>query len=669
MEEAEEAEEEELGRKSRKGGRRRKDQREDDDDERVVAPKHQHHSRRTQDHESFQDEDFDLDDRSQKQRSSNTLPAKQEPSRPIIHLPEFISVQKLAQMLGVRLNTFLTQLEEEGFEDARHDHVLDAATSAMFADFHGFEPVMSDQNEMKDLVARPPPEDPTVLPPRPPIVTIMGHVDHGKTTILDYLRKSSVVASEHGGITQHIGAFSVTMPGSERNITFLDTPGHAAFLEMRRRGANVTDIVVLVVAADDSVKPQTIEAIKHAREANVHIIVAINKVDKEEANVELVKQDLARHDIVVEDYGGEYQSIAVSGKTGQGMSELEDAIILLADVNEYRADIDGPVEGSVIESKVTSGGRVATVLVRRGTLKPGDCIVAGTTWARVRTLRDDVGHYLEEASPGTPVQVDGWRGDDPDAGLEVLQAETEQKAKAVVELRREKAETIRKMAEVASINANRTEEAEARAQTVEWEREQGYFERRPHRRPKDNEGWIANDTSGPKRVHFVVKADVAGSTEALVAAISGIGNKEVVANIIHSGTGQVSESDIKMLAATGEVGYAISFNQNVENSARRLAEAAGLQILDHNIIYKVTDDVKDKVADELPPLITQKVLGEAEIGQIFEISVKRKTKKIAGCRISNGIISRSAKVRVTRNGEVVFNGKSLRFSLVLLCAA
>ena len=659
IEEDNEAEATDVSRKSRKGGRRRREEYDEDDDERAIVSGH--HSRRTREHESFQDDDFDLDDRSQTQQSSKTFWEKQEPSRPIIHIPEFISVQKLAQMLGVRLNTFLAQLEEEGFEDARHDHVLDAATSAMFADFHGFEPVMSDQSEMKDLVARPPPEDPTALPPRPPIVTIMGHVDHGKTTILDYLRKSSVVASEHGGITQHIGAFSVTMPGSERNITFLDTPGHAAFLEMRRRGANVTDIVVLVVAADDSVKPQTIEAIKHAREANVNIIVAINKVDKEEANVDLVKQDLARHEIVVEDYGGEYQSIAVSGKTGQGMSDLEDAIILLADVNDYRADIDGPVEGSVIESKVTSAGRVATVLVRRGTLKPGHCIVAGTTWARVRTLKNDVGGYLEEAGPGTPVQVDGWRGDDPDAGLEVLQAETEQQAKAVVELRQEKAETIRKMAEVASINANRTEEAEARAQTVEWEREQGYFERRPHRRPKDNEGWVANDASGPKRVHFVVKADVAGSTEALVAAIRGIGNQEAVANIIHSGTGQVSESDIKMLAATGEVGYAISFNQPVDNSARRLAEAAGLQILEHNIIYKVTDDVKDKVANELPPLITQKVLGEAEIGQIFEVSVKRKTKKIAGCRISNGIITRSAKVRVSRNGEVVFNGKSKNF--------
>ncbi|KEF51376.1 translation initiation factor IF-2 [Exophiala aquamarina CBS 119918] len=603
------------------------------------------------------DEDEMASPRQRRKAAKNRRQRKaSDAARPEVHLPEFISVERLAQALKVKLDPFIAQLEEEGFEGARYDHILDSSTSAMFADLYGFEPVISTAEDAQDLVARPAPEDYSALPTRPPIVTIMGHVDHGKTTILDYLRKSSVVASEHGGITQHIGAFSVIMPGSDRKITFLDTPGHAAFLDMRRRGANVTDIVVLVVAADDGVMPQTIEAIKHAREANVQIIVAINKVDKEDANIERVKQTLAQNDIVVEDYGGDYQAIPVSGKTGRGMADLEEAITLLADVADFRAEIDGPVEGWIIESKVTTAGRVATVLVRRGTLKPGDYIVAGTTWARVRTLKNDAGQFLEEAPPGTPVQVDGWRGADPDAGLEVLQADNEHHAKEVVELRTEKAEAMRATTEVAALNVARSEEADARARQLDWEREQGHHDVAFWRRPKDNEGWIEKASSGPQRVHFVIKADVAGSCEALVHAVSALGNNEIVANIIHSGVGGLRESDIKMLAATGEKGYAISFNQSVENSIRRLAEVAELEILDHNIIYKVTDDVTEKLTDALPPLITQRVLGEAEIGQLFDITVKKKLVKIAGCKVTNGTISRSNSVRVLRHGEVVYTG-------------
>ena len=649
--------------------RRSRSDRDLDDEEDSLMPKAVRASKNSRKRSSWNNEmeyeAFNEDEmkssRNQRQKSKSARNSGQGKSsnsvRPEVYLPEFISVEKLAQALKVRLEPFIAQLEDEGFEGARYDHILDASTSAMFADLYGFEPIISTAEDAQDLVARPAPEDPSVLPPRPPIVTIMGHVDHGKTTILDYLRKSSVVASEHGGITQHIGAFSVIMPGSERKITFLDTPGHAAFLDMRRRGANVTDIVVLVVAADDGVMPQTIEAIKHAREANVQIIVAINKVDKEDADVERVKQDLSRHDIIVEDYSGDYQAIPVSGKTGKGMAELEEAITLLADVADFRAEIDGPVEGWIIESKVTTAGRVATVLVRRGTLKPGDFIVAGTTWARVRTLKNDAGQYIEEAPPGTPVQVDGWRGADPDAGLEVLQADTEHHAKEVVDLRVEKAEAMRATTEVAALNIARSEEADARAKVLEWERDQGYHSLGYKRRPKDNEGWVEKESGGPQRVHFVIKADVAGSCEALVHAVSAIGNNEIVANIIHSGVGELRESDIKMLAATGEVGYAISFNQSVENSIRRLAEVAELQILDHNIIYKVTDDVTDKLSAALPPLVTQRVLGEAEIGQMFDITVKKKVQRIAGCKVTNGTISRSHSVRVLRNGEVVYTGK------------
>ncbi|KAK5942878.1 translation initiation factor IF-2 [Knufia obscura] len=572
--------------------------------------------------------------------------------KPTLIIPEFMTVQQLAQSLKLKVDDLIQKLEEEGFEGARFDHMLDAETSAMFADIYGFEAVAGTE-EMQDLVARPPPEDITVLPPRPPIVTIMGHVDHGKTTILDWLRKSSVAAGEHGGITQHIGAFSVTMPGSERPITFLDTPGHEAFLDMRRRGANVTDIVVLVVAADDSVKPQTIEAIKHALEARVQLIVAINKIDKHDADPERVKQDLTRHDIVVEDFGGDYQAIAVSGKTGLGMEELEEAIITLADVLDLRAEQEGPAEGQIIESKVTNAGRVATVLVRRGVLRVGDFIVAGPTWGRVRTLRNDSGQLVQAAYPGDPVQVDGWRGSDPTAGLEVLQADNEQHAKDVVELRHERAELLKSATDVVALNAAKSSEAEARAKVLAWEAENDVNKkRRSH-----HEGWIdAEASAGPKPVHFVVKADVAGSVEAIVAAVSAIGNHEVQAKVIHSGTGPVTESDIRMLATTGEIGYAISFNQPVESAVHSLAYAAGLEVLDQNIIYRVTEAVKDRVSAALPPLVTQRVLGEAEVGKIFEITVKKEKIKIAGCKISNGTISRANQIRVIRNGETVYTG-------------
>ena len=432
---------------------------------------------------------------------------------------------------------------------------------------------------------------------------------------------------------------------------------------MRRRGANVTDIVVLVVAADDSVKPQTLEAIKHALDAKVDIIVAINKIDKEDANIERVKQDLARHGLSVEDYGGNYQAIPVSGKTGKGMKELEEAIVLLASVQDYRAETDGQAEGWVIESKVSPAGRVATVLVRRGTMRPGDFIVAGTTWGRIRTLRDDTGRLVDEAPPGTPVQIDGWRGEDPSAGLEVLQAENEELAKSVVEYRLEVAETARLTSDTAAINAARSEEAEARAKVLEWEAQQEWAKKRAHARPKDNEGWVeesaASTAGGKKLVHFVIKGDVAGSVEALVGAVSAVGNNEIGPNIIRSGVGVVTESDVQHLAATGETGFIISFNQPpVEGSIGRMAEASGLKILDHNIIYKVTDDVKERLEGLLPPLVTQRVLGEAEVGKIFEISVKKGKLKIAGCKISNGTIARDKKVRVLRRGEEIFNGKS-----------
>ena len=667
------AEQEEERRRSRIKLGSRSDRLQIEDEEAETTPTYQNNKTRNrrrrdatpaQNYYQLQDDPEDLlEGRSKKKKARAKQESHRADAKSRIHLPEFISVENLAKQLGIRFNDFVAQLREMGFEDPRNDHILDMETSALIAVEYNFEPVFTDQqSESRDLVARPATEDMSDLPRRPPIVTIMGHVDHGKTTILDYLRKTSVAASEHGGITQHIGAFSVKLPNTSNEIekiTFLDTPGHAAFLEMRRRGANVTDIVILVVAADDSVKPQTIEAIKHAMDAKVDIIVAINKVDREDANIERVKQDLSRHDLSVEDYGGNYQAIPVSGKTGQGMRELEEATVLLASVNDYRAETTGMAEGWIIESKVTLAGRVATVLVRRGTMRPGDYIVAGTTWARIRTLRDDTGALVEEAPPGTPVQIDGWRGDDPNAGLEVLQADSEEHAKAVIEYRQEQAETARLTSDTVAINEARASEAGARQKVLDWEAEQEWAKKSRFRRPKDNEGWVegAESADGPKQIHFVIKADVAGSVEAVHHAVAAVGNNEITANVVRSGVGHVNESDIQLLSTTGDVGYIVSFNQPVEGQIQRSAEVAGLKILDHNIIYKVTDDVRERLGDHLLPLVKQRVVGEAEVGKIFEISTKKGTIKIAGCKISNGSIARSKKIRVQRKGKVVYDGK------------
>jgi translation initiation factor IF-2 len=570
-------------------------------------------------------------------------------------LPEYISVSNLAVALKVRFEDFVSKMEELGFEETGHDHILNAENAGLIAMEYNFEPII-DRSESEDLRAREPAADPSVLPQRPPVVTIMGHVDHGKTTLLDWLRKSSVAASEHGGITQHIGAFSVPMP-SGKIITFLDTPGHAAFLSMRQRGANVTDIVILVVAADDSVKPQTIEAINHAKAAKVPIIVAINKVDKEEANVERVKQDLARHGVDVEDFGGDVQAICVSGKTGQGMEELEEAAVTLSEILDMRAEIDGPAEGWVLEASIKSMGKVATVLVRRGTMRPGDFIVAGKTWARIRCLRNEAGVEIHEAGPGMPVEIDGWR-EQPLAGDEVLQAPDESKAKSVIQYRREKEERDKMAEDMEAINENRKAEQEKR------EREKAEalaaakaakLEEEGIEVPKDTKDAKETKPSGPKEVFFIVKGDVSGSVEAVIDSISALGNKEVQPHILRSGVGQLSEFDIEHAAAAN--GHLINFNTAVEPNISRLAEEARVKIIDHNIIYRLVDDVKAELSKHLPPLVTQRVLGEAEIAQIFSINIKgRQHKNIAGCKVRNGAIAKTAKVRVLRGGEKVFDG-------------
>ncbi|KAJ9411157.1 hypothetical protein DTO045G8_789 [Paecilomyces variotii] len=601
-------------------------------------------SRRNQRQSELEEDEFDEDNIRRRRREDRKRMKKEKARRKQtdaapspLYLPEFISVSNLADVIGVRPATFVQRMEEMGFEGVTYSHILDAETAGLVATEFNFEPIFEKSED--DLTAAPEPEDKSVLPPRPPVVTIMGHVDHGKTTILDWLRKSSVAASEHGGITQHIGAFSVSMP-SGKVITFLDTPGHAAFLDMRRRGADVTDIVVLVVAADDSVKPQTIEAIKHAKDAKVPMIVAINKIDKDNVNPELVKQDLARHSVDVEDYGGDVQAIPVSGKTGQGMLDLEEAIVTLSEMLDHRADVDGNVEGWVIEATTKSSGRVATVLVRRGTLRPGDILVAGTTWTRVRTLKNEAGVEIKEATPGMPVEIDGWK-EQPAAGSEVLGAPNEQKAKDVVEYRLEKSETQKLGQDMAAINESRREMLEKR--------------RREAAEEEGESPSAADESSGPKPIHFIVKADVSGSVEAVMNSVAAIGNNEVFAHVLRSGVGTITEFDIQHAQTAN--GHIVSFNVPVDPSISRMAESNGVKILDHNIIYELIDAVKAELSEHLPPTVSRRVTGEAEISQIFDITIKgRETSAIAGCKVRNGTINRNKKVRVLRGQDIIYDG-------------
>ncbi|KAJ9148704.1 hypothetical protein NKR23_g4767 [Pleurostoma richardsiae] len=484
-------------------------------------------------------------------------------------------------------------------------------TAALVATEYGFEPTVDD-GASRDLKRRPTPTDSSSLPARPPIVTIMGHVDHGKTTMLDWFRKSSIAAQEHGGITQHIGAFS--------------------------RGANVTDIVILVVAADDSVKPQTLEALKHARAANVPIIVAINKIDKDEARVEQVKADLARHDVEIEDFGGDVQVVCVSGKTGQGMDDLEESILTLSEILDIHAETDGMAEGWVLEASIKPTGKVATVLVKRGTLRPGDCIMAGTTWAKIRLLRDESGAEIREAPPGTPVEILGWK-DIPSAGEEVLQAPDESRAKTAAEYRQELRDRERAMTEKSLQERQEREKAERDA-LLEGDTE--FFE---------------PDQNSTKVLNFAVKGDVIGSVEAVCAAVLEIGNNEVRPRILRSSAGQITEYDVEHAATTNS--FIVNFNNPIPGYIKRLAEDSGVKILDHTVIYHLTGDVKEKLSELLPPAISTRVLGEAEVLQVFPINMKgRAYKNIAGCRVRNGQISKSAKYRVLRKGENIFEGEA-----------
>lgn len=602
------------------------------------------------------DEDEDIEEydgyqearalRKQRQRRLEEERAAEEAAAPkTIRLPEYITVYDLAEALRIKPAIFLRDLEQLGFENTLHDSVMTGETAALVAAEYGFEPTVESGLNV-DLRPRPPPEDVTSVPPRPPIVTIMGHVDHGKTTILDTLRKSSIVAQEFGGITQHIGAFSVKL-STGKAITFLDTPGHAAFLSMRQRGANVTDIVVLVVAVDDSVKPQTIEAIKHAQSAKVPMIVAINKIDVDNTpnRIDMVKQDLANHGVELEDYGGDVQVVAMSGKTGLGMRDLEDAILTLSEVLDMRAEIDGMAEGWVLEASIKPDGRAATILVKRGTLRIGDLIVAGTAYTKVRIMRNEAGVDVEEAGPGTPIEIYGtWKGE-PMAGDMVLQAPDEPKAQAAADYRQEIAERAIAAAQNAEREAQDREKAERE-----------FLKKKMEAAEESGESDDAEPIEvGPKLVSIIVKGDVMGSVEAVSMAIQEIGNNEVRPRILRVSPGQITESDVDHMATAK--GAIVNFNTTIPTHVLQRANKAGVVILNHNIIYETVQAVKDLLSAQLKPIYTQRVLAEAQVAQIFPINItKRKYKNIAGVKVTNGKLTRGGHYRVMRDREEVYKG-------------
>jgi translation initiation factor IF-2 len=535
-----------------------------------------------------------------------------------VTIPEAITIQDLANRMSERGVDVIRLLMKQGQMVTIND-VIDADTAQLIAEEMGHSVrrvAEADVEEGLFDVA----DDPAEVEARAPVVTVMGHVDHGKTSLLDAIRSSDVAAGEAGGITQHIGAYQVTAPSGAK-ITFIDTPGHAAFTAMRARGAKVTDIVVLVVAADDGVMPQTIEAIHHAKAAKVPIIVAINKIDKPDAKPERVRTDLLQHEIQVESMGGEVVDVEVSATKKMNIDKLLEMIGLQAEILDLKANPNRAAEGTVIEAKLDRGrGPVATVLIQRGTLHPGDIVVAGAEWGRVRALVSDTGDPVQSAGPSTPVEVLGFSGT-PDAGDRLAVVDTEARAREVTDYRaRQKREKIA-----------------ARATGMRGSLEQMMAQAK---------------TSGRKEFPLVIKADVQGSVEAIIGALDKLATDEVAARVLHSGVGGISESDVTLAEASGVP--IIAFNVRANKEAREAAERAGIEIRYYNIIYDLVDDVKKAMSGLLAPTLRETMLGNAQILEIFNVS---KVGKIAGCKVTDGTVERGANVRLIRDNVVIHEGK------------
>ncbi|KAM9315653.1 translation initiation factor IF-2, mitochondrial [Gastrophryne carolinensis] len=502
------------------------------------------------------------------------------------------------------------------------------------------------------------PADPSILVARHPVVTIMGHVDHGKTTLLDQLRKSQIAAMEAGGITQHIGAFSVHLPSGHR-VTFLDTPGHAAFSAIRERGANVTDIVILVVAADDGVMKQTVESIQHAKNANVSIILAINKCDKPEADPDRVKKELLAHDIICEEFGGDIQSINISALKGENLQALVEAVVTLAEVMELKADPTGLVEGTVIECRTDKGkGPVTTAIIQRGTLKKGAVLVAGKAWGKVRLMFDENNTVLTEVGPSMPVEIVGWK-DLPSAGDEILEVESEQRAREVVEWRMQIAEEERIAKDLEVISAKQQEHREAHRKTLDsfygmnWKQKSSILYKankslRLNRPPENLE-------SEKPTVPIIVKGDVDGSVEAILDVIDTYdAEDECELDLVHFGVGDVTESDVNLAEAFK--GYVYGFNVNVNKSLQQLAAKKNVPIKLHKIIYHLVEDLKEELSSKLAPATEEIVKGEASVLALFDVTVGKKIVQIAGCKVQKGALEKKLKCKLIRKRNVLWTG-------------
>ena len=538
-----------------------------------------------------------------------------------VTLPEAITVQELASRMAERGGDVIKSLMKMGVM-ATINQTIDADTAELIIGEFGHTVRRVSAADVEVGLEGEVDIDDHLLP-RPPVVTIMGHVDHGKTSLLDALRQTDVAAHEAGGITQHIGAYQVNLPTGKK-ITFIDTPGHAAFTEMRARGANVTDIVVLVVAGDDGIMPQTVEAIHHAKAAKVPILVAINKMDKPDSNANRVRQELLSHELVTEDLGGDILTVEVSAKTKMNLDKLEEALLLQAEILDLKANPDRAATGAVIEAKVERGrGSVATLLVQKGTLKVGDIFVAGAEWGRVRALLDDHGRPIESAGPASPVEVLGLQGT-PQAGDVFVVVETEARAREITEFR---------------LHREREKQAAAGARST-------------------LEQMFSRIQSGEaKEVPVVIKADVQGSVEAIVSSLNQLGTDEVKARVLHAAVGGVNESDITLARASG--GMIIGFNVRANPQAREMARRDHVDIRYYSIIYNVVDDIKAAMSGMLAPTLREKFLGNAEIREIFNIT---KTGKVAGCMVTEGMMKRGGKVRLLRDNVVIHEGtlKTLR---------
>ena len=527
-------------------------------------------------------------------------------------IPDVITVQELSNRMAVRAVDIIKMLMKQGMMLKIND-VIDTDTAELVASEFGHTVKRVSESDVEEgFISADDHEGDTL--PRPPVVAVMGHVDHGKTSLLDALRKTDTAAGEAGGITQHIGAYQVRLPDGDR-VTFLDTPGHAAFSAMRARGANVTDIVVLVVAADDGVMPQTIEAINHARAAKTPLIVAINKIDKPGAKPQNIINELLQHEVVVESLGGDTQVIEVSAKTGQGLDQLIEAILLQAEVLDLRANPDRTAEGVVIEAKLDKGrGPVATVLVKRGTLKRGDIVVAGSAFGRVRALINERNEQLADAGPSMPVEILGL-DEAPSPGDAIAVVENEARAREITEYR----ERVRRDKTVAPVGAVSLTDMMSKLSAKK-----------------------------AKELQLIIKADVQGSTEAIVSSLEKLSTDEVRARIIHAAAGAITESDVQL--AKGSNAPIIGFNVRAGKQARDLAEREGVEIRYYSIIYDLIDDIKGVMSGMLSPIQRETFLGNAEILEVFDIS---KVGKVAGCRVTEGRVQKGARIRILRDNVVI----------------